>query len=166
LNNKLTWENKGKEKNLEIASYFKNNYFCSMKLRSHCPVNYALEHFGDKWSLLVIRDLMFKGKRHYNEFFESDEKVSTSVLGDRLKSLEESGIIKKGEDDVKKSRIKYSLSEKGISLLPIMIDIIVWSGEYDKKTAAGRDFLNKAINKRDDLIKEIEKKLRSEHLSS
>lgn len=137
-----------------------------MKLKSHCPVNYGLEHFGDKWSLLVIRDLMFKGKRHYNEFFESDEKVSTSVLGDRLKSLEESGIIKKGEDDVKKSRIKYSLTEKGISLLPIMIEIIVWSGEFDKKTAAGQDFLNKAINHRADLIKEIEKKLKSEHLST
>ena len=137
-----------------------------MKLKSHCPVNYGLEHFGDKWSLLVIRDLMFKGKRHYNEFFESDEKVSTSVLGDRLKSLEESGIIKKGEDDVKKSRIKYSLTEKGISLLPIMIEIIVWSGEFDKKTAAGQDFLNKAINQRADLIKEIEKKLKSEHLST
>lgn len=72
-----------------------------MKLKSHCPVNYALEHFGDKWSLLIIRDLIFKEKRHYNEFFESDGKVSTSVLGDRLKSLGEFGIIRKGEDDVK-----------------------------------------------------------------
>ncbi|MBI1342424.1 MAG: transcriptional regulator [Terrimonas sp.] len=136
-----------------------------MELRSHCPVNYALEHFGDKWSLLIIRDLMFKEKRHYNEFFESEEKVSTSVLGDRLKRLEQAGLIKKGEDDVKKSRIKYSLTEKGISILPIMIEIIVWSGLFDKKTAAGRDFLNKAIKKRAELISEIEKKLRAEHLS-
>lgn len=136
-----------------------------MKLRSHCPVNYALEHFGDKWSLLIIRDLMFKGKRHYNEFFESDEKVSTSVLGDRLKSLEESEIITKEEDDVKKSRIKYSLTEKGIGLLPMMIEIIVWSGDFDAKTAAGREFLNKAKKKRETLISEIEKKLRDEHLS-
>jgi DNA-binding HxlR family transcriptional regulator len=82
-----------------------------MNLRSHCPVNFALEHFGDKWSLLIIRDLMFKGKRHYNEFFESEEKVSTSVLGDKLKGLEEAGIITKGEDSVKKSRIRYSLTE-------------------------------------------------------
>jgi len=136
-----------------------------MKLKSHCPVNYALEHFGDKWSLLIIRDLMFKGKRHYNEFFESDEKVSTSVLGDRLKSLEESGIIRKGEDDVKKSRIKYSLTEKGISLLPMMIEMIVWSGQFDKKTDAGQDFLSKAKKKREALISELEKKLREEHLS-
>ena len=69
-----------------------------MKMRSHCPINFALEHFGDKWSLLIIRDLMFKGKRHYNEFSESGEKVSTSVLGDRLRQLEESRIITKGQD--------------------------------------------------------------------
>ena len=104
-------------------------------MRSHCPINFALEHFGDKWSLLIIRDLMFKGKRHYNEFFESGEKVSTSVLGDRLRQLEESRIITKGQDTVKKSRIKYSLTQKGIDMLPFMVDMISWSGEYDKETA-------------------------------
>ncbi len=136
-----------------------------MNLKSHCPVNYGLEHFGDKWSLLIIRDLMFKGKRHYNEFFESEEKVSTSVLGDRLRGLEEAGIITKGTDDIKKSRIKYSLTEKGIALLPMMIEMIVWSGHFDKKTAAGRDFLYRANEKRQDLILEIEKSLRADHLS-
>lgn len=135
-----------------------------MNLRSHCPVNYALEHFGDKWSLLIIRDLMFKGKRHYNEFFESEERVSTSVLGDRLKSLEEFGIIIKGDDAIKKSRIKYSLTEKGIALIPMMVDLILWSGSFDKETAAGEDFLAKAMKKREVLISEIEKKLREEHL--
>jgi len=135
-----------------------------MNLRSHCPVNYALEHFGDKWSLLIIRDLMFKGKRHYNEFFESEEKVSTSVLGDRLKSLEKDGIISKSEDGVKKSRIRYSLTEKGIGLLPMMVEIILWSGYFDKNTAAGRDFLRKAKNKKTELLVELNKKLKIEHL--
>ncbi len=136
-----------------------------MKLRSHCPTNYALEHFGDKWSLLIIRDLMFKGKRHYNEFFESDEKVSTSVLGDRLKSLEEAGIISRGKDDIKKSRIKYSLTEKGIALLPMMVEIIIWSGEFDKDTAAGQDFLTQAKENRTFLLSELTEKLEAEHLS-
>jgi len=136
-----------------------------MKMRSHCPTNYALEHFGDKWSLLIIRDLMFKGKRHYNEFFESNEKVSTSVLGDRLKQLEESGIISKGKDTIKKSRIKYSLTKKGIAMLPLMIDMIVWSGEFDKETEADRDFLTQAINNRDQLISSLKKRLDKEHLS-
>ena len=135
-----------------------------MEFRSHCPTNYALEHFGDKWSLLIIRDLMFKGKRHYNEFFESDERVSTSVLGSRLKSLEETGIIKSGKDYIKKSRIKYSLTKKGIALLPLMIEMILWSGEFDLQTAAGKEFLNKAKNKRSDLISSIKRKLEKEHL--
>ena len=135
-----------------------------MEFRSHCPTNYALEHFGDKWSLLIIRDLMFKGKRHYNEFFESDERVSTSVLGSRLKSLEETGIIKSGKDDIKKSRIKYSLTKKGIALLPLMIEMILWSGEFDLQTAAGKEFLNKAKNDRSVLISSIKQKLQREHL--
>ncbi|WP_116772552.1 winged helix-turn-helix transcriptional regulator [Maribacter litoralis] len=137
-----------------------------MKVRSHCPINFTLEHFGDKWSLLIIRDLMFKGKRHYNEFFESDEKVSTSVLGDRLKMLEENKIISKGEDDVKKSRIKYSLTKKGIDMLPVLIDMIVWGGFYDDKTEAGKDFLEKATENREYLISSIREKLENEHLSN
>jgi len=135
-----------------------------MELRSHCPVNFGLEHFGDKWSLLIIRDLMFKDKRHYNEFFESDEKVSTSVLGGRLRSLEESGIISKGPDEVKKSRIKYSLTQKGIDLLPFMVDLISWSGTYDQQTEAGTDFLNRAVNHRQELLDELTANLKKEHL--
>mgnify|MGYP000034154312 FL=1 len=71
---------------------------------------------------------MFKGKRHYNEFLESEEKISTSVLGDRLRMLEDSGIISKREDNVKKSRIKYSLTKKGIELLPILVEMIICAG--------------------------------------
>lgn len=135
-----------------------------MEVRSHCPINYALEHIGDKWSLLIIRDLMFKDKRHYNEFLEGGEKVSTSVLGTRLKQLEEVGLISKGADDVKKSRIKYSLTQKGIDMLPFMVDMILWSGDYDKQTEAGKDFLNQAKNHRDDLLKSLREKLTKEHL--
>lgn len=133
-------------------------------MKSHCPINYALEHFGDKWSLLIIRDLMFKGKRHYNEFFESDEKVSTSVLGDRLKSLENHGIITKSEDAVKKSRIRYSLTDKGIALLPMLLEMIVWSGDFDTKTAAEKDFLKQAKKDKEKLILELNKQLKKEHL--
>ena len=135
-----------------------------MDLRSHCPVNFGLEHFGDKWSLLIIRDLMFKGKRHYNAFFESEEKVSTSVLGDKLKVLEKGGIISRGKDEQKKSRIKYSLTKKGVGLLPIMVDLIVWSSEFDDYTAADIKFVERAKNNREDLIKELTKKLQEEHL--
>ena len=137
-----------------------------MEIRSHCPINFTLEHFGDKWSLLIIRDLMFKEKRHYNEFLESTEKVSTSVLGNRLKMLEELGVITKGEDEVKKSRIKYSLTKKGIDMLPVLIDMIIWGGFYDDNTEAEKGFLAQATNSRDDLISQIREKLEKEHLSN
>jgi DNA-binding HxlR family transcriptional regulator len=136
-----------------------------MKVRSHCPINYTLEHFGDKWSFLIIRDLMFKGKRHYNEFLEAGENVSTSVLGDRLKKLEEVGIISRGEDTVKKSRIRYSLTGKGIDLLPILIEMIVWGGYHDELTEAPEEFLEQATQNREDLIQQIRGNLLKEHLS-
>ena len=136
-----------------------------MEVRSHCPINYTLEHSGDKWSFLIIRDLMFKGKRHYNEFLEAGEKVSTSVLGDRLKKLEEVGIISRGEDLVKKSRIRYSLTRKGIDLLPILIEMIVWGGYNDDLTEAHKDFLEQATQNRESLIQEIRENLIKEHIS-
>ena len=136
-----------------------------MKVRSHCPINYTLEHFGDKWSFLIIRDLMFKGKRHYNEFLEAGENVSTSVLGDRLKKLEEVGIISRGEDTVKKSRIRYSLTLNGIDLLPILIEMIVWGGYHDELTEAPEEFLEQATQNREDLIQQIRENLLREHLS-
>ncbi len=135
-----------------------------MKLRSHCPINFSLEHFGDKWSLLILRDLMFKEKRHYNEFLDSEEKVSTSVLGNRLKLLEKLDIITKSTDDVKKSRIKYSLTRKGLDMLPILIEMIVWGGMYDSYTAASTAFLSEAKEDRAYVISEIRKKLEKEHL--
>ncbi|MCE7990778.1 MAG: helix-turn-helix transcriptional regulator [Roseivirga sp.] len=135
-----------------------------MKRRSDCPTNYGLEHFGDKWSLLIIRDLMFKGKRHYNEFLEADEKVSTSVLRDRLRSLEAGGLIRSGEDVVKKSRIRYSLTPKGIALLPLMVEMIIWSGQFDADSTVDSAFLNRAVSDRSGLIREIERELKLAHL--
>lgn len=137
-----------------------------MEVRSHCPINYTLEHFGDKWSFLIIRDLMFKGKRHYNEFLEAGENVSTSVLGDRLKKLEEVGIISRGEDTVKKSRIRYSLTRKGIDLLPILIEMIVWGGFNDDLTEAPKDFLEQVTQNRENLIQQIRETLINEHISN
>jgi len=135
-----------------------------MEVRSHCPINFTLEHFGDKWSFLIIRDLMFKGKRHYNEFLEAGEKVSTSVLGDRLKRLEEMGIISKGQDAVKKSRIRYSLTQKGIDLLPMLLEMIVWGGLNDKLTESQKEFMDEAINHREQLIEKIRTRLIQDHL--
>ena len=107
---------------------------------------------------------MFKGKRHYNEFLEAGEKVSTSVLGDRLKKLEEMGIISKGEDLVKKSRIRYSLTQKGIDLLPILLEMIIWGGLKDELTESPKEFMDQALGNREALLKEIREQLIHEHL--
>ena len=136
-----------------------------MEVRSHCPINYTLEHFGDKWSFLIIRDLMFKGKRHYNEFLEAGEKVSTSVLGDRLRKLEEMEIISKGQDTVKKSRIRYSLTQKGIELLPILIEMIIWGSVNDALTESPKEFMDQATENKEVLIAQIRENLIREHLS-
>ena len=135
-----------------------------MKRRSFCPTNYALEHFGDKWSLLIIRDLMFKGKRHYNEFFEAEERVSTTVLRDKLRSLEQGGIITRGDDPVKRSRIRYSLTEKGIALLPVMIEMILWSSAFDADTATPQESVDRVKQDREGFIAELTRSLISEHL--
>ncbi len=108
---------------------------------------------------------MFKGKRHYNDFLEAEERVSTSVLGNRLQSLLAAGIITKGQDLVKKSRIRYSLTRKGIDLLPLMVEMIIWSGKYDHETEAGQAFLDAATDHREELLSQLRNELEDSHLT-
>ena len=100
------------------------------KYRSGCPVSLGLDIFGDKWTLLIIRDLMFGGKRHYREMLHSDEHISSNILADRLKMLLEEEIITKTEDPSHMQKVVYSLTEKGIALLPILMQISHWSYKY------------------------------------
>lgn len=99
-------------------------------MRSDCPLNYGIEIFGDKWTLLIVRDLMFFGKRYYNEFLQSAEGIATNMLADRLTMLEKEKIIRKEKDSQHKQKIVYSLTEKGIDLLPIILSIGLWSEKY------------------------------------
>jgi DNA-binding HxlR family transcriptional regulator len=98
--------------------------------RSLCPINLALEVFGDRWSLLIIRDLMFAGKRHFRELLHSDEHIASNILADRLSMLLEQGIITRADDPTHKQKAIYSLTEKGIDLLPILAQIGIWSLRY------------------------------------
>lgn len=132
------------------------------KRRSDCPISFALEIFGDRWSLLIIRDLIFKGKRTYGDFLASEEKIATNILADRLVMLEDSGIIKGKTDPENKSRINYSLTPKGIDLIPVLLEIIKWSAKHDKKSAAPKEFVDRVIKNREKFIKEIEGMLKGE----
>lgn len=99
-------------------------------LRSRCPISLALEVFGDRWTLLIIRDLMFAGKRRFREFLKSDEKISTRILSDRLSMLVREGIVTRSDDPTHKQKAVYSLTEKGIALLPVIAQIGMWGTQY------------------------------------
>ena len=121
--------------------------------RSDCPTNYALQAIGDSWSLLIVRDLMFKGKTTFSEFADSEERISTNVLAARLSSLADAGIIvKRGSGKA----TRYALTRKGLDLLPLMVEMIVWSGRHDPDTAAPDDFLERAREDRAGLLADIE----------
>lgn len=110
------------------------------QLRSHCPINFGLESFGDSWSLLIIRDMVFFNMRTYGEFLGSREGIATNILANRLLRLEERGIIKRSPHDSDKRRDIYTLTEKGLGLIPILIEISYWSSQHDAKTRATDSF--------------------------
>ncbi|WP_057940345.1 winged helix-turn-helix transcriptional regulator [Algoriphagus resistens] len=100
------------------------------KKRSSCPVSSTLDIFGDKWSLLIIRDLIFSKSCTYGDFQKSEEKIATNILASKLKALEENGIIKKSRHPESKAKVLYQLTQKGIDLLPVLIEINLWGQKY------------------------------------
>lgn len=103
--------------------------------RSGCPISIALETFGDGWSLLIVRDLIFKGLRTFNEFAASGEGIATNILADRLAKLEATGILAKRPDPADARRNHYRLTEKGIDLAPALIEIVLWAARYEETDA-------------------------------
>ncbi len=100
------------------------------KKRSDCPVSSSLEVWGDKWSLLIVRDLMFAKQCTYGDFLKSEEKIATNILASRLQTLEENGIITKSDHPESKAKVLYQLTPKGIDLLPLMVEINLWAEKY------------------------------------
>jgi DNA-binding HxlR family transcriptional regulator len=95
--------------------------------RSGCPINLTLEVLGDKWSLLVIRDMVFGNRRHFRELLtKSVERIASNILADRLKRLVGQGIISKADDPTHKQKAIYSLTEMGIALLPVLAQMSAW----------------------------------------
>ncbi len=98
--------------------------------RSYCPINLSLEIFGDSWTLLVLRDMMFAGKRHFRELLQCDERISSNILADRLARLLDHGLLTRSEDPTHKQKAIYSLTEKSIQLLPIVVQIGAWGSRW------------------------------------
>lgn len=118
------------------------------KRTSGCPVAYGLDTFGDRWSLLIIREILLRGKRTYSEFLQAEEGIATNILIDRLKHLEAEGIVEKSRDPDNRRSFIYSLTQKGRDLAPIILEIVIWSGAYDDRPNAMRDVLEKVQSDR------------------
>ncbi len=135
-------------------------YFCWVKknkieFRSACPISTALDIFGDKWSLLIIRDLVFNEKSTYGEFLDSEEKIATNILADRLALLQCGGIITKEAHPDHKLKVVYSLTPKGLDLIPVLIEIIAWSERYHQVHPYAKQFAKQIRKDKERLIKGI-----------
>src|SRR6267143_7285512 len=100
--------------------------------RSGCPLNASVEILGDRWSLLIIRDMMLRGFRTYKEFLESFEGIATNILADRLRKLQTYGIITTERDPSDGRRLFYLLTEKGIDLAPVLTEMVLWAARHEE----------------------------------
>jgi DNA-binding HxlR family transcriptional regulator len=102
------------------------------KRRSGCPLNASVEMLGDRWSLLIIRDMMLLGSRTFKEFLGSYEGIASNILADRLRRLEAYGIIRTEQDPVDGRKLIYELTPKGIDLAPVLTEMVLWAGRHEK----------------------------------
>lgn len=104
----------------------------AMKRRSECPLNASVEVLGDRWSLLIVRDMMLRGFKSYKEFMDSYERIATNILADRLRKLEFHGIIEVEPDPLDGRKLNYVLTSKGIDLGPVMTEMVLWAGAHER----------------------------------
>jgi DNA-binding HxlR family transcriptional regulator len=114
------------------------------KRRSGCPLNASVEMLGDRWSLLIIRDMMLRGFHSYKEFLESYEGIATNILADRLRRLEAYGIISTERDSSDGRKVVYKLTAKGIDLAPVMAEMVLWAAAHED---TGNEALVKELQK-------------------
>jgi DNA-binding HxlR family transcriptional regulator len=123
--------------------------------RSTCPTCHALDIFGDKWTLLVVRDLMFKGKARFGEFLESEERIATNILTERLNRLERCRLIERRSDPTNSRGSVFALTKKGRDLLPLMIEITMWSAKYNRGCEAPTVLIRRYKSDRATLLRDL-----------
>jgi len=123
--------------------------------RSNCPIAYALDFVGDKWTLIVLRDLIMARKQHFRDLLAGTEGIATNILASRLKLLEAAGLVTRRIDPAHARRIIYEPTEKALDLLPVLIELVRWSTKHDPKSAAPPHFLRRLARDREGLIAEL-----------
>jgi len=101
--------------------------------RSLCPINLVLEAVGDSWSLLIVRDLMFRGHSSYQAFLRSEEGIATNILADRLQRLEQNGLISKAADPADARKFIYALTEKGADMAPLLVEMTLFANRHSPR---------------------------------
>jgi DNA-binding HxlR family transcriptional regulator len=133
--------------------------------RSGCPINLMLELLGDKWSLMIIRDMIFGNRRHFRELLQnSEEGIASNILADRLKTMLEQGIISKADDPSHKQKVIYSLTERGIELLPVLVQMAGWGQRYLPVTKQHSIATQLLVDGGPKMLKGFMAELRVEHL--
>lgn len=131
--------------------------------RSNCPISSSLDIFGDKWSLLIVRDLMLFRTCTYGDFTKSEEKIATNILANRLQRLEDNGIIVKLPYPNNKVKKMYQLTPKGIGLIPVLVEIALWGGNCLSNTDENSSFLKKVRKDKSKFVKNMMDRLREEY---
>jgi DNA-binding HxlR family transcriptional regulator len=133
----------------------------SVYFRSNCPISATLDLIGDKWSLLIIRDMALRGKTSYKEFSEGNEKIATNILAERLARLEAMGVVTRQKHPQNGVKVIYKLTEKGIDLVPLLIEIMIWSEAYHAVDERTEEFVKLARTDRDGVVSNITARLKS-----
>jgi DNA-binding HxlR family transcriptional regulator len=127
--------------------------------RSTCPISFALEIFGDRWTLLVLRDLLLKSRSRYRDLLACEEGIATNVLADRLKRLEERGLIRKEQDKRDARQFVYRPTRLAVGVVPMLVEMIVWGARTSKTTSVEKDFLRRFEEDRAQLIADLQQQV-------
>ncbi|MBA1143415.1 winged helix-turn-helix transcriptional regulator [Mesorhizobium neociceri] len=136
----------------------------STRERSGCPMSLSLELLGDRWTLLIVRDMIFAGKTHFREFLQSDEGISSRTLAERLQTLQDEGIVTKSDDPTHKLKAIYRLTEAGIDLLPVLSTLGAWGSKYRKADNELARIADELAAGGEVALEQMKKKLRAEHI--
>lgn len=130
-------------------------YFMNYKNRNGCPIAFSMESFGDKWTLLILREIILFNKKYYDELIAMQEGISTNILADRLKDMERRRFITRIKDAENKRRWIYKPTEKALDLIPMILELAIWSAKYDPYTEVTKKHIRAFTHNRQQTILEM-----------